>query len=188
MQAIAYGNVYVATVAMGANPQQTLDAFREAEAYKGPSLVLAYCQCIAHGIDMRLGMKQQDLAVASGHWPLFRFNPELRSVSANPFQLDSPRPTIKLKEYAYNEMRYKSLAAVRPEEAAALAEMAQIVANERYRAYEELAQRDGSRFHPAGEAVWACPGLVDTRPQVKGRRKVPHVQGTEETSPAHAHA
>jgi pyruvate-ferredoxin/flavodoxin oxidoreductase len=153
MQAIAYGNVYVAAVAMGANPQQTLDAFREAEAYRGPSLILAYCQCIAHGIDMRLGMKQQDLAVASGHWPLFRFNPELRSVSANPFQLDSPRPTIKLKEYAYNEMRYKSLAAVRPEEAAALAEMAQTVATERYRAYEELAQRDGSRFHPAAEAV-----------------------------------
>jgi pyruvate-ferredoxin/flavodoxin oxidoreductase len=153
MQAIAYGNVYVATVAMGANPQQTLDAFREAEAYRGPSLILAYCQCIAHGIDMRLGMRQQDLAVASGHWPLFRFNPELRGVSANPFQLDSPRPTIKLKEYAYNEMRYKSLAAVRPEEAAALAEMAQTVATERYRSYEELAQRDGSRFHPAAEAV-----------------------------------
>ena len=153
MQAIAYGNVYVATVAIGANPQQTLDAFREAEAYKGPSLILAYCHCIAHGIDMRLGMKQQALAVASGHWPLIRFNPELRSVNANPFQLDSPRPTIKLKEYAYNEMRYKSLAAVRPEEAAALAEMAQTVATERYRSYEELAQRDGSRFHPAAEAV-----------------------------------
>ena len=153
MQAIAYGNVYVATVAMGANPQQTLDAFREAEAYRGPSLIVAYCQCIAHGIDMRLGMKQQDLAVASGHWPLIRFNPELRSVSANPFQLDSPRPTIKLKEYAYNEIRYKSLAAMRPQEAAALAEMAQTVATERYRSYEELAQRDGSRFHPAAEAV-----------------------------------
>jgi pyruvate-ferredoxin/flavodoxin oxidoreductase len=153
MQAIAYGNVYVATVAIGANPQQTLDAFREAEAYKGPSLILAYCHCIAHGIDMRLGMKQQALAVASGHWPLLRFNPELRSVSANPFQLDSPRPTIKLKEYAYNEMRYKSLSAVRPEEAAALAEIAQTVATERYRSYEELAQRDGSRFHPAAEAV-----------------------------------
>jgi pyruvate-ferredoxin/flavodoxin oxidoreductase len=153
MQAIAYGNVYVATVAVGANPQQTLDAFREAEAYRGPSLIVAYCQCIAHGIDMRLGMKQQDLAVASGHWPLIRFNPELRSVSANPFQLDSPRPTIKLKEYAYNEIRYKSLAAMRPEEAAALAEMAQTVATERYRSYEELAQRDGSRFHPAAETV-----------------------------------
>ena len=129
------------------------NAIRDGLAYRGPSLILAYCQCIAHGIDMRLGMKQQDLAVASGHWPLIRFNPELRSVSANPFQLDSPRPTIKLKEYAYNEMRYKSLAAMRPEEAAALAEMAQTVATERYRSYEELAQRDGSRFHPAAETV-----------------------------------
>jgi pyruvate-ferredoxin/flavodoxin oxidoreductase len=153
MQAIAYGNVYVATVAMGANAQQTLQAFREAEAYDGPSLILAYSHCIAHGIDMRLGMKQQDLAVASGHWPLIRFNPALRGVGANPFQLDSPRPTIPLKEYAYNELRYKTLATTRPEEAEALIEMAQAVAAERYRSYEEFARRDGSRFHPAAEAV-----------------------------------
>ena len=78
LQAIAYGNVYVAQVAMGANPQQTLQAFREAEAYDGPSLILAYSHCIAHGIDMRFGMKQQDLAVASGYWPLFRYNPAMR--------------------------------------------------------------------------------------------------------------
>jgi pyruvate-ferredoxin/flavodoxin oxidoreductase len=149
MQAIAYGNVYVATVASGANPQQALCAFREAEAYDGPSLILAYCQCIAHGIDMRLGNKQQELAVASGHWPLIRFNPALRGVGANPFQLDSPRPTIPLKEYAYNELRYKSLAQTRPGEADALIAMAQAVATERYRSYEEFARRDGSRFHPA---------------------------------------
>jgi len=171
MQAIAYGNVYVATVAIGANPQQTLDVFREAEAYNGPSLILAYCQCIEHGIDMRLGMKQQYLAVASGHWPLIRFNPELRSVGANPFQLDSPRPTITIKEYAYNEMRYKSLVATRPEEAGKLAEMAQAVATERYRSYEELALRDGSRFHPAAEAVGRelVVGLSDSETDL-GRR------------------
>ena len=93
LQAIAYGNVYVAQVAMGANPQQTLQAFREAEAYPGPALILAYCHCIAHGIDMRKGMKQQDLAVASGYWPLFRYNPALREIGKNPFVLDSPRPT-----------------------------------------------------------------------------------------------
>jgi pyruvate-ferredoxin/flavodoxin oxidoreductase len=145
--------VYVATVALGAAPQQTLAALREAEAYSGPSLILAYSQCIAHGIDMRLGMQQQQLAVASGHWPLIRFNPALRAVGANPFQLDSPRPTIRLQDFTHNEMRYKSLAAVRPKEAAALAEMAQAVATERYRGYEELARRDGSRFHPAAEAV-----------------------------------
>jgi len=153
MQAIAYGNVYVATVALGANSQQTLDAFREAEAYDGPSLILAYSHCIAHGIDMRLGMHQQDLAVASGHWPLIRFNPARRSIGANPFQLDSPRPTMPLKEYAYNELRYKSLSVSRPEEAAKLVEMAQAVATERYRSYEEFARRDGSRFHPAAESV-----------------------------------
>ena len=88
LQAIAYGNVYVAQVAMGANSQQTLDAFREAEAYDGPSLILAYSQCIAHGIDMRFGMKQQDLAVACGYWPLLRFNPAMRSVGKSPFQLE----------------------------------------------------------------------------------------------------
>ena len=84
LQAIAYGNVYVAQVAMGANPQQTLDAFREAEAYEGTSLILAYSQCIAHGIDMRFGMKQQDLAVASGYWPLLRFNPAMRTIGREP--------------------------------------------------------------------------------------------------------
>ena len=85
LQAIAYGNVYVAQVAMGANPQQTLQAFREAEAYAGPSLILAYSHCIAHGIDMRYGMQQQNLAAASGYWPLFRFNPVMRTVGENPF-------------------------------------------------------------------------------------------------------
>jgi pyruvate-ferredoxin/flavodoxin oxidoreductase len=153
MQAISYGNVYVATVAMGANAQQTLDAFREAEAYDGPSLILAYSHCIAHGIDMRQGMKQQALAVASGHWPLMRFDPGLRRGGLNPFQLDSPRPTVPLKEYQATELRYKSLVDSRPQEAAELSAMAQVVATERYRKYEELARTDGSRFHPATESV-----------------------------------
>ena len=98
LQAIAYGNVYVAQVAMGANPQQTLQAFREAEAYAGPSLILAYSHCIAHGIDMRFGMKQQDLAVASGYWPLFRYNPAMRAVGENPFRLirRAPIPEMRL--------------------------------------------------------------------------------------------
>ena len=148
LQAIAYGNVYVAQVAMGANPQHTLQAFREAEAYDGPSLILAYSHCIAHGIDMRFGMKQQDLAAASGYWPLFRFNPMMRTVGENPFRLDSPRPRIPLKEYAYNELRYSSLAHSRPEDAEMLLTMAQAAVTEKYRQYEELASRDGSRFHP----------------------------------------
>ncbi len=120
LQAIAYGNVYVAQVAMGANAQQTLDAFREAEAYDGPSLILAYSQCIAHGIDMRFGMAQQDLAVASGYWPLLRFNPAMREAGRNPFQLDSPRPALPFKDYAYKELRYSSLARTMPEDAASL--------------------------------------------------------------------
>ena len=150
LQAMAYGDVYVAQVAMGANPQQTLDAFREAEAYDGPSLILAYSQCIAHGIDMRFGMHQQQLAVACGYWPLLRYNPALRAVGRNPLQLDSPRPTIPFKAYAYNEIRYSSLTRTRPDEAAALLAQAQAAVTGKYRQYEDLAARDGSRFTPDG--------------------------------------
>jgi pyruvate-ferredoxin/flavodoxin oxidoreductase len=139
LQAMAYGNVYVAQVAMGANPQQTLQAFREAEAYPGPSLILAYCQCIAHGIDMRYGMRQQALAVASGYWPLLRFSPALRGAGENPFRLDSPRPSIPFKEYAQNEIRYTSLARTMPKDAAELMVKAQQAVTAKYRQYEELA-------------------------------------------------
>jgi len=162
LQAIAYGNVYVAQVAMGANPQQTLQAFREAEAYAGPSLILAYSHCIAHGIDMRHGMQQQNLAAASGYWPLFRFNPVMRTVGENPFILDSPRPRLPLKAYAYNELRYSSLARSRPEEADALLTMAQTAVTEKYRQYEELARRDGSRFHPDAWGAAAQPSSPET--------------------------
>ena len=157
LQAIAYGNVYVAQVAMGANPQQTLDAFREAEAYEGTSLILAYSQCIAHGIDMRFGMKQQDLAVASGYWPLLRFNPSMRTIGQNPFRLDSPRPTIPFKDYAYNEIRYSSLADARPDEAALLLTAAQTAVVEKYRQYEDLAARDGSRFQVGAGTTTSVP-------------------------------
>ncbi len=163
---------------MGANPQQTLQAFREAEAYPGPSLNLAYCHCIAHGIDMQRGMNQQDLAVACGYWPLFRYNPALREVGDNPFVLDSPRPTIKFGDYAYNETRYRALAQSRPEEAEILIAAAQAALDEKYRSYEEMAGWSASRFHPAGlrnsgiaaraserveeDAVWSMisPGYV----------------------------
>ncbi len=139
LQAIAYGNVYVAQIAMGANPQQTLQAFREAEAYGGPSLILAYSHCIAHGFDLRYGMKQQDLATASGYWPLFRYDPAMRKIGENPFRLDSPRPAIPFKDYAYNELRYRALAAMRPTEAADLLRQAQAQVKEKYRGYEALA-------------------------------------------------
>jgi pyruvate-ferredoxin/flavodoxin oxidoreductase len=148
LQAIAYGDVYVAQVAMGANPQQTLLAFREAEAYPGPSLILAYSPCIAHGFDLRYSLTQQDLATACGYWPLFRFNPAMRTVGERPFRLDSPRPTIPLKDYAYNELRYRMLANSDPAAAAELLSKGQQVVTEKIRQYEELASRGGECFHP----------------------------------------
>ncbi|MBL7775276.1 MAG: 2-oxoacid:acceptor oxidoreductase family protein, partial [Saprospiraceae bacterium] len=148
LQAISYGNVYVAQVAMGANPQQTLLALREAEAYPGPSLVLAYSHCIAHGIDMRKGLHQQDLAVASGYWPLLRYNPELRKAGHNPFVLDSPRPRIPLKEYAYNELRYSMLTRSNPEAAEELMRLAQEIADLRWKTYEDMASWEAKAFQP----------------------------------------
>jgi pyruvate-ferredoxin/flavodoxin oxidoreductase len=153
MQAIAYGYVYVAQVAMGANPEQALVAFREAEAYPGPSLILAYSHCIAHGFDLRTGMKQQARASASGYWPLFRYDPTLRRSGKNPFRLDSTRPRISLNEFAKQELRYTVLRKADPSRAAHMLRQAQAAIDERYQMYEDLAQRDGSRFHPNWEEV-----------------------------------
>lgn len=150
MQAISYGNVYVARIAFGANPQQTLLAMREAEAYDGPSLILAYSHCIAHGIDMKDGLNQQQRAVASGYWPLIRYNPQLRKKDRNPFVLDSPRPTMALKDYAYKEMRYRVLANSNPVEAEELMKLAQEMVNLRWKSYEELATKKASDFVPIG--------------------------------------
>ncbi len=148
LQAIAYGNVYVAKVAMGADPQQTLQAFREAEAYDGPSLVIAYSQCIAHGIDMRLGMDQQYRAVASGHWPLLRYDPVLRAAGKNPFLLDSHRPRIPLSDYVYRELRYRALANSDPVEAERMLGLAEQAIEQRWNVYEEMASRGPEHFHP----------------------------------------
>ena len=148
MQAISYGNVYVAQVAMGANPQQTLLALREAEAYNGPSLILAYSHCIAHGIDMEKGLNQQKLAVASGYFPLIRYNPVLRRNGQNPFVLDSPKPVIPLREYAYNELRYKVLTQTNPAEAEKLMELAQEIVDLRWKTYEDMAGFGASSFQP----------------------------------------
>lgn len=148
MQAISYGNVYVARIAFGANPQQTLLAMREAEAYDGPSLILAYSHCIAHGYDMKDGLTQQNGAVASGHWPLLRYNPVLRKKNQNPFVLDSPRPTMPLKDYAYKELRYKVLTMTNPEVAEDLMKHAQDLVNLKWKNYEELATKKASDFVP----------------------------------------
>ncbi len=148
MQAISYGNVYVARVAFGANPQQTLLAIREAEAYNGPSLILAYSHCIAHGINMQEGLDQQRRAVESAYWPLLRYNPELRKKDKNPFILDSPRPTTALKDYAYREMRYRQLTLTNPVEAEELMKLAQQLVNLRWKTYEEMATKKASDFTP----------------------------------------
>lgn len=148
MQAISYGNVYVATVAMGANPQQTLLAMREAEAYNGPSLILAYSHCIAHGIDMEKGLNQQKMAVSSGYWPLLRFNPVLRKNNLNPFILDSIRPSIPLDEYAYNELRYRVLKQSNPEDAEHLMKLAQEIVDLRWKTYEDMASFGADAFTP----------------------------------------
>ncbi|WP_235997689.1 pyruvate:ferredoxin (flavodoxin) oxidoreductase [Aestuariimicrobium ganziense] len=146
LQAIAYGNVYVARVAMGADPQQTLKAFREAEAYPGPSLIIAYSHCIAHGIDMRKGLDQQYRAVNSGHWPLMRFNPVVKFEGGNPFMLDSPRPRLSLKDYIGRETRYTMLAKADPETAERMVELAQAQVVQRWETYEEYATRSASEF------------------------------------------
>ena len=146
LQAIAYGSVYVARVAMGADPQQTLSALREAEAYDGPSLVLAYSHCIAHGIDMRNGLDQQYRAVASGYWPLIRYDPMVREGGGNPFLLDSPRPRIPLVDYTKRELRYRSLANTDPAEAERLHGLAEQAVAQRWEVYEEMATRGAHTF------------------------------------------
>ena len=145
LQAISYGNVYVARVAMGANPQQTLLAFREAEAYPGPSLILAYSHCIAHGINMQHGLQQQHRAVASGYWPLMRYNPEVRKSGENPFVLDSQGPRIAFKDYAYQELRYKMLTRTNPADAERLINEAQEQVQQKWRMYERAGYQGKER-------------------------------------------
>jgi pyruvate-ferredoxin/flavodoxin oxidoreductase len=146
LQAISYANVYVARVAMGADPQQTLTAFREAEAYDGPSLLIAYSHCIGQGIDMRHGLDQQYKAVASGHWPLIRYDPVLRAANGNPFLLDSPRPRMALSDYREGELRFRALAKSNPTEAERLGDLAQQTVRQRWQIYEEMATRGAAEF------------------------------------------
>ncbi|HUU81966.1 MAG TPA: pyruvate:ferredoxin (flavodoxin) oxidoreductase [Phycisphaerae bacterium] len=139
LMAISYGSIYVATVAVGANDAQTVRAFLEAEAYEGPSIIIAYAHCIAHGINMRLGMDTQKRAVLSGHFPLFRFNPDLVAEGKNPLQLDSKKPSMPYQEYAYNQNRFKMLTKSDPETARELMKQAQQNATARWNRYEALA-------------------------------------------------
>lgn len=142
--AMSYGNVYVAQIAMGANDLQTLKAILEAEAYDGPSLIIAYSHCIAHGINMAKGMENQTLAVESGHWPLFRFNPDSLKEGKNPLKLDSKAPKVKLEDYFYRETRYKMLTKSHPKEAKELLKIAQENVLKKWKHYEQLAAMDYS--------------------------------------------
>jgi len=137
--AMTYGNIYVAKVALGANPAQVVKAFVEAEAYPGPALIQAYTHCIAHGINMTTGLNEQKKAVACGHWPLYRFDPRLKEQGKNPLQLDSKAPTVDFEEYAYGENRYRSLKQSKPEMAAELMKLATKDAAERYALMQQLA-------------------------------------------------
>ncbi len=142
MIAMSYGYVYVAQIALGANMNQTIKAFREAESYNGPSIILAYSHCINQGIDMMKGMNQQKVAVDSGVWPLYRYDPRLKAEGKNPFQLDSKEPDFtKLETYMYAEVRFKSLREANPERAATLLAKQRGLIERRYREYRYLADR-----------------------------------------------
>ncbi len=142
--AMTYGYVYVASVAMGANDQQTLRAILEAEAYEGPSLVIAYSHCIAHGFDLKKGLDQQKLAVLSGIWPLYRFNPDQIDKGENPLSLDYKEPSITVDEYAYNETRFRMLTQSNEERAEVLMNLANIDVKRTWRIYQSMSQQDYS--------------------------------------------
>jgi len=139
---MTYGYVYVAKVALGANMNQVIKAFREAEAYDGPSLIIAQAHCINHGIKMDQGLKLQKEAVECGLWPLYRYNPDLVAEGKNPFQLDSKEPNFNLADYMYKEVRFKSLKAAQPERASMLLEKATVTAKRQWKEYQYLAARD----------------------------------------------
>jgi pyruvate-ferredoxin/flavodoxin oxidoreductase len=162
MEAVSYGYVYVARVAMGSSDTHTVKAFMEAEAHDGPSLIIAYSHCIAHGYDMVLGLDQQKKAVQSGYWPLMRYNPALRLEGKNPFLLDSKAPSIPLKQYAYQEARYTMLVRSDPEAARELLKLAQDDVERQWRVYANRAAMAGRSESPhiAPEAPESAPEPV----------------------------
>jgi pyruvate-ferredoxin/flavodoxin oxidoreductase len=137
--ATTYGTVYVARVAIGANPNQAVKAFAEAGSYDGPSLIIAYSHCIAHGINMTAGLGEQKKAVDSGHWVLYRYDPRLAAEGKNPLQIDSKEPTIQFGEYAFGENRYRVLKKTDPEHADALIKLGQKDVERRQMMYRSLA-------------------------------------------------
>ncbi|MEA5551030.1 pyruvate:ferredoxin (flavodoxin) oxidoreductase [Anabaena cylindrica UHCC 0172] len=141
LMAMTYGNVYVASVALGARDEHTLKAFLEAEAFDGPSLIIAYSHCIAHGIDMTTGLQQQKALVEAGRWLLYRYNPALQTQGKNPLQLDMKAPSESVEKSMYQENRFKMLTKSKPEVAKLLLEQAQAEVNARWEMYQYLANR-----------------------------------------------
>ncbi len=160
LHAVNYGNVYVAAVAMGANDAHTVRAFLEAESYDGPSIIIAYSHCIAHGIDMTHGMNNQKAAVQSGAFPIYRFDPRLIAQGKNPFILDSKPPSIPIKDYMYMETRYKMLALSQPEAARHLLELAQQDAHARYNMYQQLANMKWGSGEATAQAAKPAPATT----------------------------
>jgi pyruvate-ferredoxin/flavodoxin oxidoreductase len=140
--AMDYENVYVAHVAYGAKDTQTLRAFLEAEAHDGPSIIIAYSPCIAHGVDLSNNHRQQDLAVKSGHWPLFRFDPKRIALGQNPLHLDSAEPSIPYREFVQSETRFSMLWQIHPQDAERFLQQAQQEVKHRYRYYKQLSELD----------------------------------------------
>ncbi|MEA1888613.1 MAG: pyruvate:ferredoxin (flavodoxin) oxidoreductase [Pseudomonadota bacterium] len=149
--AMDYEQVYVAQVAFGAKDTQTLRAFLEAESYEGPSLIIAYSPCIAHGVDLSNNLRQQGLAMRSGHWPLFRHDPRRAKAGKNPLHLDSPEPSIPYRDYASTETRFSVLWRTHPDAAEQLMREAQADVDARYRHYQELAMQPADTRKAKGE-------------------------------------
>jgi pyruvate-ferredoxin/flavodoxin oxidoreductase len=169
LMATTYGTCYVARVALGASDNQTVTAFREAEAFAGPSLILAYSHCIAHGYDLAHGLEQQKAAVQSGYWPLFRYNPALRAQGRNPLVLDSRPPSLPLAKYIYNETRYTMLAQSNPAAAKELLALAERDVQDRWRLYEYLAaQSMNGVVHTNGKGEGTNPG-INPRPSEESK-------------------
>ena len=145
--AMDYGNVYVAHVAYAGKDTQTLSAFLEAEAHDGPSIIIAYAPCIAHGIDLSNNHRQQNLAVKSGHWPLFRFDPNKIAQGKNPMHLDSAEPSIPYRDFVMTETRFSMLWQTHPDHAEAFLQQAQQDVQNRYRYYKQLSELDWSQSH-----------------------------------------
>ena len=148
MEAVAYGSVYVARVALGSNDSHTVKAFQEAEAWNGPAIIIAYSHCIAHGYDLSKGLDHQKAAVNSGYWPLMRYNPALREEGKNPFILDSRAPSIPLKDYVYNETRYTMLLRAHPDAAETLLKEATDDVERTWRVYSGRAAMAGRAETP----------------------------------------